>query len=574
MKEPGVDTDLMRVYEGHVVLDVLISSTAEQFFIMMKNKLTYILDSLRKFVSTDILQINASNTAPDICSDPSLSHAHVISDPTRMPIATRAETALTFVSENWNADLTAICSESASISFTDSSLLETTFQTYTSCFGYPVLPPSYPRMSMSTMSTESLIPTDEHDELITALVAGRWWAIMEVEDLLRSSSEKGESEHLPSGQSWGIVEESPVPTAFPEEAPAPARSPEGAPVPSASPEEVYLSTVPHEEAPAPARSSEGAPLPIVASEEAPVLTRSPDGEPVLTASPEEAPSPNRAALRRKITIPENMRLYLTRDVILTPLPLRPPKGPAPPAKEPKEGPVPSTSPEGKSVPPVSPEEAHGSAMSSEGAPVPFPASEKASALTRPPEGETISAASLMKAPSQARASLRRKKIILENMRLYLKRDVILKPLPLSPLKGPAPPARAPKDGPVPSTFPEEALVPTVSPEKAHSPATSPEGELVPAASPKEAPALARSPQKAFGPTRSPGKAAVPIRFLKRAPGLAAPLRGVPWKRLCPWRAGALDIVNGVQTSPHKKQCVRKDPKASASSQHTLSSGSA
>lgn len=36
MKEPGVDTDLMRVCEGHVVLDVLISSTAELFFIMVK----------------------------------------------------------------------------------------------------------------------------------------------------------------------------------------------------------------------------------------------------------------------------------------------------------------------------------------------------------------------------------------------------------------------------------------------------------------------------------------------------------------------------------------------------------
>ncbi|KAK2889252.1 hypothetical protein Q8A67_014627 [Cirrhinus molitorella] len=83
----------------------------------------------------------------------------------------------------------------------------------------------------------------------------------------------------------------------------------------------------------------------MASEEAPALTRFPDGEPVLTASPDEAPSPTRAALRT-LMIPENMRLYLTRDVILTPLPLRSPKGPAPPARAPKARPVPSTSPEG------------------------------------------------------------------------------------------------------------------------------------------------------------------------------------------------------------------------------------
>ncbi|KAK2904753.1 hypothetical protein Q8A67_006552 [Cirrhinus molitorella] len=312
------------------------------------------------------------------------------------------------------------------------------------------------------MPTEPFIPSDEHDELITALMAGRWWAIMEVEDLLRSSSAKGEYEHLPSGQCWGIVEEAPVPTAFPEEAPAPARSPEGALVPSASPEGVYVSTVPHEEAPAPARSSEGAP--------------------VLTASPKEAP-----------------------------------------------------------------------------------------ALARSPEGANVSTASSKEAPSQARASMRRKIMIPEKMRLYLKSDVILTPLPL---KGPALLSRAPKEGPVPSTSPEEAPVLTVSPEEAHAPAKSPEGELMPTASSKEAPALARSPEKALGPTRSPGKAAVPIRSINRATGPATPLRGVPWKRLCPWRSGALDNVGGVQTPPRKKQCVRKDPKSSASSQHTLSSGSA
>ncbi|KAK2872493.1 hypothetical protein Q8A67_022390 [Cirrhinus molitorella] len=227
---------------------------------------------------------------------------------------------------------------------------------------------------MSTMSTEPLIPTDEHDELITALIAGRWWAIMEVEDLLRSSSEKGESEHLPSGQSWGIVEESPVPTAFPEEAPAPARPPKGPAPPARAPK-----------GPVPSASLEGKLVPPVSPEEACALARSPEGASVSTASSKEAPSQARASLRKKITIPENIRLYLKRDVILTPLPLRPLKGPAPPARAPKEGPVPSTSPEEAPIPTVSPEEARAPAKSPEEEIVPPASPKEAPALARSPE---------------------------------------------------------------------------------------------------------------------------------------------------------------------------------------------
>ncbi len=94
--------------------------------------------------------------------------------------------------------------------------------------------------------------------------------------------------------------------------------------------------------------------------------------------------PARHKLRGQLKVPENMRLYLTRDVILTPLALRPPKGPPKFATTAKRAPVPVSSSEklrkehqclpaspGKApVPTSSPERAPVHTMSSMEAPVP------------------------------------------------------------------------------------------------------------------------------------------------------------------------------------------------------------
>lgn len=162
------------------------------------------------------------------------------------------------------------------------------------------------KLSMSTMppcfmETEPFCPLDEHNELITALLAGRWWAIMEVEDLLRSSFEKNEC-GLISGQ-WEIVE-----------------APQGTPVPD--------------------RHQQGEPVPA----------QSPVGAPKSDGYPQGAPVPARPPFRGKLRIPKKMRQHLTRDVVLTPLPLRSPKGPPTLAGTPKGEPVPTTSPEEAPVP--------------------------------------------------------------------------------------------------------------------------------------------------------------------------------------------------------------------------------
>lgn len=193
----------------------------------------------------------------------------------------------------------------------------------------------------------------------------------------------------------------------------------------------------------PGSFSEAALVPTLGQEEVPVRLLSPEEALVADGSRQGAPVPARHQLRGKLKIPQNMRLYLTRDSILTPLPLRPPKGPPPrPAMTPKGAPVPASSPGEAPVPTRSPEEAPVPVSAQVEAPVP----KETPVASSPQEEESVSTSSLEEAlmadgspqgaPVPARHRLRGKVKVSENIRLFLKRDVILTPLPLRPPKGP------------------------------------------------------------------------------------------------------------------------------------------
>ncbi|CAM4672328.1 unnamed protein product [Leuciscus chuanchicus] len=218
--------------------------------------------------------------------------------------------------------------------------------------------------------TEPLSPLDEH-ELITALRAGRWWAIMEVEDRLRSSFEKNGC-GLTSGH-WGIVE-------APQGAQAPARYQQGEPVPAQSPVG----------APMPDGSPQGIPVPkalvtTVSSEEAPVPALSSEEAPMYAGSPEEAPVPARSPFRRKVRIPYNV-----------------------PTTSPEEVPVPNSSQEEAPVPTASPEETPVPTTSSEEAPLPASSQEEAPMSTASPRSTFNSLVTDFKHIEEEKAEFRRK----------------------------------------------------------------------------------------------------------------------------------------------------------------------
>lgn len=114
---------------------------------------------------------------------------------------------------------------------------------------------------------------------------------MEIEEHLHSSCEKGECGDLPTDQE--------------------IEAPQGAPVPFSSKQEVSV----------PSRTPKGPTVPEESQWEVPVLSRNLQGATVTDGSQHEAPVP---PLRQKLKIPENMRQCVTRNVILTPLPLRQP----------------------------------------------------------------------------------------------------------------------------------------------------------------------------------------------------------------------------------------------------------
>ncbi len=155
------------------------------------------------------------------------------------------------------------------------------------------------------------MPFDEHERLITALLAG-WWAVMEIEDHIHSSREKGECGDLPTDQEIEAQQGAPVPFSSKQEVSVPSRTPKGPTVPEESQREV------------------------------PVLSRNLKGATVPDRSEHEAPVP---PLRQKLKILENMRQYLTRKSILIPLPLRQPMGWPIPAAAHEQAPVPVVSPE-------------------------------------------------------------------------------------------------------------------------------------------------------------------------------------------------------------------------------------
>ncbi len=118
----------------------------------------------------------------------------------------------------------------------------------------------------------------EHEELITALLAGWWWAVMEIEDHLHSSCEKGECGVLPTDQEIEAQQGAPVPFSSKQEVSVPSRTPKGPTVPEESQREV------------------------------PVLSRNLKWATISDRSEHEAPVP---PLRQKLKILENMRQYLT-----------------------------------------------------------------------------------------------------------------------------------------------------------------------------------------------------------------------------------------------------------------------
>ncbi|XP_026122095.1 mucin-17-like [Carassius auratus] len=335
---------------------------------------------------------------------------------------------------------------------------------------------------MLIQKTKTFIPFDEHEELITALLAGRWWAVMEVEDLLRSSCEKGEFGDLPTDQE--------------------VEAPQAAPVSAASPEE------------------------------APVLARTLQGATAGNGSQQEATVPARPSLCRKLRVPENMRQYVTRNIILTPLPLRQPMGrptssraPVPTASPeqslsvaypedapdlartpedtpmpgvspkgaplpamsplkssvlaayPEEAPVLTTSPEGAPLPARSSKGAHVPAASLEAAPVPVSSNQElpvpsrilkrptdpgsqweVSVLSRNLQEATVPDGSQQEATVPARPPWRQKLRVPEDIRQYLKRKSILTSLPIRQVMGHSIPAASSVQAPVPVASPEEAPV--------------------------------------------------------------------------------------------------------------------
>ncbi|XP_042572633.1 nascent polypeptide-associated complex subunit alpha, muscle-specific form-like [Cyprinus carpio] len=421
------------------------------------------------------------------------------------------------------------------------------------------------------MSAMHYSPIDEHDELITALLAGRWWAIMELDDLLRSSSKK-ECGDLTSGQWREIVE-------APQGAPVTPQYQQGELVPARSPEKDQ------EEVPVPGLFPEAALVATVGQQEVPVPILSLEEVLVADGSPQGAPMPSRKQLKGKLKIPQNMRLSV-RDAILTPLPLRPPKGPPPkPAKYPNGAPVPASSPGEAPVPTRSPEEAPVPASAQVEAPVP----KEPPVASSPQEEESVSTSSLVAdgspqgAPLPARNRFRGKMKVSENMRLFLKKDVILTPLPLRPPKGPglpSRPAKTPKGAAVPASSTGEVPVLSLSPKKGPVHTSSQTKALMPASSQEEAPVSTATAEEVLVPARSPEKAAVPASSqegapvttaslndahmpamsLKRSPRLSVSLQGATksiLKRLCPWSTGDLENADVVQPPPHKI-CVRKD----------------
>ncbi len=148
-------------------------------------------------------------------------------------------------------------------------------------------------------------------------------------------------------------------------------------MPGSFPEAALVPTLSHEEAPVSALYQEKVPGP----------TSSPE---VADRSLQEAPVPARHKLRGQLKVPENMRLYLTRDVILTPLALRPRRDHQSlpqlqkehqslylPLKNSEGAPVPACIPWKAPVPTSSPERAPVHTMSSMEAPVPASSQEEA-----------------------------------------------------------------------------------------------------------------------------------------------------------------------------------------------------
>ncbi len=140
---------------------------------------------------------------------------------------------------------------------------------------------------MLLQKTETFMPFDEHEEFITGVLVGRWWAVMEIEDHLRSSCEKGECGDLPTDQEIEAPQGATVPFSSKQEVPVPSRILKGTVVPNGSQQVVPVSS----------RTPKGPTVPEESQWEVPVLSRNLQVSTVPDGSQQEAPVPARPPLR-------------------------------------------------------------------------------------------------------------------------------------------------------------------------------------------------------------------------------------------------------------------------------------
>ncbi|RXN33225.1 nascent polypeptide-associated complex subunit muscle-specific form-like protein [Labeo rohita] len=359
------------------------------------------------------------------------------------------------------------------------------------------IPASFPECAVSSSSELS-------DELITALAAGRWWAIMEVSSPISEEPEYGD---LSSVKWWGTVQagESSCPTSlafsddsgktespysgFSDEtlntedqwrqkktqcAPMPPKSQKGAPVPACTEKRDHTSPLVFNNALKKTESLcsgfSDASLKTM-EQQRKWRQKKPQGPPVLAGS-EKADSGDSAFSNAawKTTKQVRQEQWNWRQ--------KKPHGAPVPARSPQVSPVPVRSPQGAPIPARSRKVVPVPVSSPQGAPIPDRSPKVAPVPVKSPQGAPIS-------------------------------------------------ARSPQVAPVPVSSPQGAPISARSPQVALVPGRSPQGAPFPARSPQVAPVPVRSPQGAPVPARSPQVAPVPARSLQRAPVPGGSTQGPP-----------------------------------------------
>ncbi|XP_052414005.1 mucin-17-like [Carassius gibelio] len=260
--------------------------------------------------------------------------------------------------------------------------------------------------------------------------------------------------------------------------------------------------------PIPAASYVQAPVPAASPEEAPVLARILQGPTAANGSQQGAPVSARPSLCRKLRVPENMRQYVTRNIILTPFPLRQPMG----RPTSSRAPFPTASSE-QPLSAASPVEAPVPARSNEGAPMSCASPREIPVPPTSPEGVPVLSA--------------------------LQEEV---PVPAGSSEGAA-------VSTVPARSYGESARPIRSHKRAHRLTTCPQG----------------SPQKRSSPWSNEASdkvGMVQLPPLKKKQCMKEDCTAFPssqhnLKRLCPWTIGDSDDGDVHQPPPLKKRCVRK-----------------